>query len=329
MLSDNASDHIDFVLSVLKDANYNARALGYLVTRALLGKLSGRHQLNVAQRAIQAMAIETLSGMEDFMKGSNNLQFVRYCLRLSDIILIRSQFISDTSLASSVVHKPGSKTTLNRLKVAVLALIPTIPRPANSRIDWLNRVTQLDEDAREAQYVTLMVTLYALANAASNLPLLSAYLLRALFISLKDDALIFLAGVWSSASKDVSVETQTQIQLAALAHASAFFIAHQAAQEPIDFQTIVPSILAVLESPSQSVRAAAVQCLSILGQLSQMGKPQAVCGFDTVYGIQSGESNQQPSGEYQTHIYLQTSCSSLIGETSRDISWPSLTRVAT
>ena len=71
---------MNFVLSVLKNTNHNARALGYLVTRALLGKLSGQHQLNVAQRAIQAMAIETLSGMEDFMKGSDNLQSVRFCL---------------------------------------------------------------------------------------------------------------------------------------------------------------------------------------------------------------------------------------------------------
>ena len=90
MLSEKPSDHIDFVLGVISDANPNARALGYLVTRALLGKLSGQHQLSVAQRAIQAMAIETLSGMEDFMKGSNNLQSVRHYLRLSIIALIRS-----------------------------------------------------------------------------------------------------------------------------------------------------------------------------------------------------------------------------------------------
>jgi len=90
MLSQKPSDHINFVLGVLNDANPNARALGYLVTRALLGKLSGQHQLSVAQRAIQAMAIETLSGMEDFMKGSNNLQSVRYYLHFSIVALIRS-----------------------------------------------------------------------------------------------------------------------------------------------------------------------------------------------------------------------------------------------
>jgi len=195
-----------------------------------------------------------------------------------------------------VVHKPGRKTTLNRLKVAVLTLIPTIPRPANSRIDWLYHVVQPDNDARGAQYVTLMITMYALANAASTLPLLSAYLLRALFISLKDDALVFLAGVWSSALKDPVAETRTQIQLAALAHASAFLIAHETAQGFIDFQAIVPLILVVLESPSQSVRAAAVQCLSVLGRLSHAGKPKVVYALDTVYGVHSGESNQRPNG---------------------------------
>lgn len=194
------------------------------------------------------------------------------------------------------MHKPGSKTTLNRLKVAVLALIPMIPRPANSGINWFNQATQPDSDARGAQYVALMTTVYALANAISALPLLSSYLLRALFISLKDDAIIFLAGVWSSVSKELSPETRSQIQLAALSHASAFLIAYEDAQGSIDFQTIVPPILAVLESTDQPVRAAAVRCLSALGRLSQAGKPKAVYAFDTIYGAHSGKSGQPQEG---------------------------------
>lgn len=90
MLSENLLDHVDFILGVLKDENHNARALGYLVTRALLAKLSNQHQLSVAQRVIQAMAVETLSGMEDFMKGSNNLQSVGCSFRPSVTLLIRS-----------------------------------------------------------------------------------------------------------------------------------------------------------------------------------------------------------------------------------------------
>lgn len=165
-------------------------------------------------------------------------------------------------------------------------------RPANSRIDWFSQITQPDEDTGGKQYVTLMAAMYTLANTASTLPLLSAYLLRALFVSLKDDALVFLAGVWSSASEDLSTEMRTQIQLAALSHASAFLIAYEDAQGSIDFQTILPSILVMLESTSQPVRAAAVQCLSVLGRLSQAGKPQAVYAFDTVYGVHSGKLNQ-------------------------------------
>ena len=134
-----------------------------------------------------------------------------------------------------------------------------------------------------------MTTIYALANAASTLPLLSAYLLRALFISLKGDALIFLAGVWTSASKDPTTEIRTQVQLAALAHASAFLIAHEVAQGSIDFQTIVPLVLVALESPDQPVRSTAVQCLSVLGRLSQVVHPKTVYAFDTVYGSHSGE----------------------------------------
>jgi U3 small nucleolar RNA-associated protein 10 len=193
------------------------------------------------------------------------------------------------SLAACVARKPGGRTTLNRLKVAILTLIPTIPQPANSRIDWLNQAARPEEDTRGIQYVTLMTTMYTLANAASTLPLLSAYLLRALFISLKDDALVFLAGVWSSAFENLSTEKRTQIQLAALSHACAFLIAYEGPQGFIDFQTILPPILATLESTSQPVRAAAAQCLSVLGRLSQTGKPKAVYAFDTVYGTHSGK----------------------------------------
>jgi U3 small nucleolar RNA-associated protein 10 len=90
MLSENPLEHVDFVLGILKDENNNARTLGYLVARALLGKLSGKHQLSVAKRAIEAMAVETLPGTEDFLKGSDSLQSVRHPLRLTDVLLIGS-----------------------------------------------------------------------------------------------------------------------------------------------------------------------------------------------------------------------------------------------
>lgn len=167
-----------------------------------------------------------------------------------------------------------------------------IPRPTDSRIDWVNQATPPDEDTKGMEYVTLMTMVYTLANAASALPLLSAYLLRALFISLKDDALIFLAGIWSSASKDLSTEIRTQIQLAALSHACAYLIAYEGAQGSIDFQTILPPILATLQSSSQPVRAAAAQCISALGRLGQAEKPKAVYAFDTVYGTRSGKFGQ-------------------------------------
>lgn len=128
-----------------------------------------------------------------------------------------------------------------------------------------------------------------LANAASTLPLLSMHLLRALFVSLKDDALVFLAGVWTSVSCDLSAEVRNRIQLAALSHASAFLLAYEGAQGTIDFQTIVPPILAMLGSTNPPVRAAAVQCLSVIGRLSQAGKPKAIYAFDSVYGTHSGE----------------------------------------
>lgn len=145
-------------------------------------------------------------------------------------------------------------------------------------------------ETRGNHYVHLMRTTYRLANSKKSLPAISAHLLRVQFISLKDDALMFLAGIWTSAPTNSprKQEEEYRVQQAALHHAAAFFIAHQSTENWIDFQTVLPLIIFTLESSDSGVREAAVECICILSKLNEAEKPLAIYGFDSIYGEDSG-----------------------------------------
>jgi len=70
---------LESLLLKLSDPDPHARNLAYLVTRALLGILSGENNIDVAQRVLDAMAITTLEDMGGFMKGADTLQEVGHC----------------------------------------------------------------------------------------------------------------------------------------------------------------------------------------------------------------------------------------------------------
>jgi U3 small nucleolar RNA-associated protein 10 len=60
----------------LTDRDPHARNLAFLVTRVLLGILSGEDHIDVAQRILDAMAITTLDDMDGFVKDAATLQEV-------------------------------------------------------------------------------------------------------------------------------------------------------------------------------------------------------------------------------------------------------------
>jgi U3 small nucleolar RNA-associated protein 10 len=49
----------------MQDADPHTRAMAHIVARALLGRLSGEHQIDAAEKMLDAMHLETLDGMED------------------------------------------------------------------------------------------------------------------------------------------------------------------------------------------------------------------------------------------------------------------------
>lgn len=140
-----------------------------------------------------------------------------------------------------------------------------------------------------AQYVKLMRMVYALANSSASLPLLSTNILRALFITLADDALVFLAGVWLSGASDGDA-----LAHAALCHAVAFFAAHSSAAHPVDFQTVHPALLVALQSKSHHIREAAAECVALMARMAAAKKAEGVYMIDLVYGASSGERLPPP-----------------------------------
>ena len=104
------------------------------------------------------------------------------------------------------------------------------------------------------------------------------------FIKLADDALAFLVGVWLSAEEDA------QLRRTALSHALAFISAHDATEQVIDFQTVLPALLVALGDPDRGVRYQASNCVHLLVQLSTAKQASGVYAFDTIYGESTSKS---------------------------------------
>ncbi|KAI1789700.1 hypothetical protein LXA43DRAFT_1019967 [Ganoderma leucocontextum] len=278
LASNYFSAHLDLLLARLSDENPHGRALSYLVTRALLARLSGEQRIDAGHRVLAAMKLTTLEGMGDFMRG----------------IVDVGQFLDDVSVGSAVVLKPSSQNTLHRLQVSVLSVLPNFPRPSGVSLDWLAEyplqpAVAVTVDTRAARYIQLLRAVYHLSNSSASLPLLSTHLLRTLFINLGDDGLSFLAGIWLSTSADSQGgEGEAHIQYAALRHACAFLEAHVVAKRTVDFQTVLPAMLTALQIADASVREAAVRCIAVVVKLSFASEAEGVYAFDAFYGADSG-----------------------------------------
>ena len=117
---------------------------------------------------------------------------------------------------------------------------------------------------------------------------LSQALLRYLFAQLGEDALLFLASIWTSSS----TETGTALRLASLRHATAFVRAHTGidADQRTDFQLVVPAVLVAISNDEKVVREAATVLLKAITSAVHGGSSN-VYALDAIYGPQSSKSN--------------------------------------
>ncbi|KAH9044915.1 hypothetical protein EDB83DRAFT_2406035 [Lactarius deliciosus] len=274
----------DSLLLKLSDPDPHTRNLGYLIARALLGKLSGENLVDAAQQVLDVMAISTLEDFGGFTKGADTLQ----------------EFLYDANLGTNVVMKPQSRNTLHWLQTSLLCAIPVLPRPPGGTLDFTVFAQSVKEASRNVRYVQLMRSIYKLSNSSSSLSTIPASLLRAQFINLADDALAFLVGVWLSAEGDA------QLRRTALSHALTFILAHETTEQVIDFQTVLPALLVALGDPDRGVRHRASECVHLLAQLSTAKQVSGVYAFDTIYGDSTSQLKYLNWDDFQQYTEALT-----------------------
>jgi len=78
LISNDYPAHLDALLGKLGDSNAHGRVLGYLVTRALLDRLSGENQTDTAHRILQAMELEQLTGLLNSPDDFNDVSYFEW-----------------------------------------------------------------------------------------------------------------------------------------------------------------------------------------------------------------------------------------------------------
>lgn len=134
MVSNSYQRHFDGLLSMLQGSNPYSKVLAYLVLRALLGRLSGKHQLDAAHCALQAMELQTVERMGTDV---DKMDIVSTPPDIVWLMLMAFQFLNDTNLGSAAALKPRGRNTIHRLQAAILVMLPRILRPSGVTLDWI------------------------------------------------------------------------------------------------------------------------------------------------------------------------------------------------
>jgi U3 small nucleolar RNA-associated protein 10 len=252
--------HLDFLLSQLSTSDSHARILAHLVLTSLLKSASGAQHVEIAVKVV-----ESLRSIEGALQGLD---------------------IVETEQLESVVLKPNSVKTTQRVRGSLLLALQTIKAPSDVSIAWLEPSSMT---APASRFAHLAYAIYSIVNSSLAPSNLSNPLLRALFSALRDDALLFLASIYTAPPSHPET-FPVELQKVALRHAEAFLKAHLnvgQGKDVVDFQTVVPSLLVALGSVERENREAALSCLKLVPEVigSQSGVPYAL---DRIYGSGSG-----------------------------------------
>ncbi|EJD05052.1 uncharacterized protein FOMMEDRAFT_105292 [Fomitiporia mediterranea MF3/22] len=251
--------------NISEGTDAHTRLFSLLISRALLTNLSGENHIDAALDVLQTMNPSSLDGSDKIGDDENALD-------------------EETAL-KHVVLKPSSRATARRLQLMILCSLAATPIPQNRSLDWFSSSKNTGDEEISARYLRLMRVVYTTINAiSSNLNFVSRSN-HALFETFGSESLLFLASVWVSPEMIEGADPNT-ISYVALRHASAFLRA-QSTDKPIDFQLVLPALLAALQASDRRVRAAAMECVASMAGLSVASKPGSVYAYDRVYGAAS------------------------------------------
>ncbi|KAG1826382.1 hypothetical protein EV424DRAFT_1345692 [Suillus variegatus] len=225
--------------------------------------------------------------------------------------LADSSVLDDATLGMKVTTKPGGRITVMFLQAFILALIPAI-RLADARTPtWITTSSLSDllseKKSIEEHYVALMQNLYAVAVASgSTTPShLSTHLIQALFLNLRDMSLMFLLGVLLVQSPALE-----HVRTRALLHALVFLRGHNS-DNAVDFQTVLPSFIAMLMDARTDKQGHALifECISML--VSTLERKH-VYGLDTIYGAESMHLQYLDAKDLKGYLKALLECHTLL-----------------
>ncbi|KAJ7780384.1 hypothetical protein B0H14DRAFT_3894054 [Mycena olivaceomarginata] len=174
------------------------------------------------------------------------------------------------TLTEMIVYKITSKATTNWLQVHIVVYAARIPRPVGLALDWFEVESAALSEA--SLYVKLIRAVYELTNSTSTNPLLTVGLLADVSSYPKDDALAFLAGIWTT-----SRDSTPDLCVIALQHAAAFLEAHNKEADGV-------VLLIYLPSADPETRTAALDCIAV----QRSSAFSAVYAFDAIHGESEG-----------------------------------------
>ncbi|KAL1412540.1 snoRNA-binding rRNA-processing protein utp10 [Vanrija albida] len=247
--------HVDALIANLSMALPAARLLASL-TLAELVTSAGGYQHVVAARSLTAL--------QSYLTGK----------QMRDIEQVETPLATD--LIKAVVSKPALAKTQQRAYLALLTSAVSLKEAAEAQTNWLNDVA---EESTEAQTRVITHSLYRWANSANLSAAVSRHLLQAVLSQLGEDALIFLASVWTS-------PVESSLRVAALRHATAFVKAYSNNAKATDFQVIIPATLVTLQDSAKPVREATAALLRAIAATPQSGSAD-IYGLDAIYGSRS------------------------------------------
>ncbi|KAG1775600.1 hypothetical protein EV702DRAFT_421745 [Suillus placidus] len=297
LASNDGSSDISLILFKLHDPLPHGRALAYLVVRVLLLSTSCGQQVDIALQALAAMKLHSVDGFGDLADSSMNLQEV----------------LNDGMLGMKVATKPGGRITVIFLQASILALIPAVRLVDTRTPTWITTPSSSDSLSEkkgiEDRYVTLMQNLYAVAVASGSATpsQLSTHLIQAIFLNLRDTSLMFLLGVLLARSPALE-----RVRTRALLHALAFLRGHNS-DNAVDFQTVLPSFIAVLMDArtDKQGRALIFECISVLASTSER---KHIYGLDTIYGAESTHLQYLDAKELEAYLNALLECRSLLAQ---------------
>lgn len=247
--------HVDALIANLSTALPAARLLASLTLAELVTSASGYQHV---------VAARSLTALQSHLAGK----------QMRDIEQVEAPLATD--LLKAVVSKPALGKTQQRAYLALLTSAVALKEPADAQTNWLNDVA---EDSTEAQARVITHSLYRWANSANLSAAVSRHLLQAVLSQLGEDALIFLASVWTG-------QVESSLRVAALRHATAFVKAYTSNAKATDFQVVIPAALVTLQDSAKPVREATAALLRAIAATPQSGGAD-IYGLDAIYGSRS------------------------------------------